>query len=109
MENNEGFALGFFKDFMSEQEKERRISDEEFQIRYKERKEQKAIMRQAVEAAARRICEAVERAVGDMETLPTPEALCVLSETLYHTATALQTAEGYAEAIPFRLGGYFGV
>jgi hypothetical protein len=95
MENNEGFATGMFRGFVSEEEKER--------------KDQKAIMCRAVEAAARRICEAVERTVGDAETLPTPEALFVLSGILYYAAAALQTAEEYSESIPFRPGGCFGV
>ena len=102
---NEGFALGFFKDI----EEERRLQAEEFQICYAERKQQKQERRRVIEDASGKICEAVQSLTyGKMKNM-SPEELVQLAAALNHAATAMQAAEQYAEFTPYYSGGFCAV
>ena len=101
---NEGFALGFFKDI----EEERRLQAEEFQIRYAARKRQKQSHRDMIESAATKILSAAEKAAEKADELP-PEELATLAAALNGAAMAMQTAEQYAEFAPYYSGGFCAV
>lgn len=102
---NEGFALGFFKDI----NEERRMQAEEFQIRYAERKRQKQERRRVIEDAAGKICEAAQSMAYSKAKSMTPEELVQLAAALSHAATALQAAEQYVEFAPYSSGGFCAV
>ena len=99
---NEGFALGFFRDI----EEDHRMQAEEFRIRYAERKRQKQERRRVIEDAAGRICEAAQSMAYSKAKSMSPEELVQLAAALSHAATAMQAAEQYAEYTPYYTGGF---
>ncbi|MBR6708198.1 MAG: hypothetical protein IKL84_00805 [Clostridia bacterium] len=105
MADNENMGLGFVPDIFAKIDEERRIQEQEWQIRYAERKRQKTEHRRAVENAAMKICAAVEKATESGADQIDPEELVKLAAALSHAGTAMQAMENYAEYMPY--GGGF--
>lgn len=108
MANDENSGLGLFKNIFEQQEEERRLRAEEFQIRYEERKRKKREYRNMIENSAINICEAAEKAAEHADELP-PEELARLAAAINGAALAMQAAEQYAEYTPYYNGGFCAV
>lgn len=92
---------------LRESEEERKLAQQEAQIRYQERKDQKEAHRRKVEDAALKICDMIVAA----PELQRPEEIAALAAALSHAATAMHAAENYAESRPYygyALGGFCG-
>ena len=92
---------------LRESEEERKLAQQEAQIRYQERKNQKEAHRQKMEAAALKICDMIAAAPEPQR----PEEIAALAAALSQTATAMHAAENYAESRPYygyALGGLCG-
>ena len=105
MADNENMGLGFVPDFFARIDEDRRIQEQERQIRYADRKRQKTEHRHAFENAAMKICAAVGKATEDGADQIDPEGLVKLAAALNHAGTAMQAMENYAEYMPY--GGGF--
>ena len=105
MADNGNMGLGFVPDILAKIDEERRIQEQERQIRYAQRKQQKQEHRRAFESAAMKICAAVEKATEGGTDQIDPEELVKLAAALSHAGTAMQAMETYAEYMPY--GGGF--
>ena len=108
MADNENMGLGFVPDILAKIDEERRIQEQERQIRYAERKRQKQEHRRAFENAAMKICAAVEKATEGGADQIDLEELVKLAAALNHAGTAMQAMETYTEYMPHS-GGFCAV
>lgn len=108
MADNENMGLGLVPDFFARIDEERRMQEQERQIRYADRKRQKVEHRRAFENAAMKICAAVEKATEEGADRIDPEELVKLAEALNHAGTAMQAMEIYTEYMPYS-GGFCAV
>lgn len=98
--SNQNDGFDFLKKMMEEQRDEQRLQAEEMQIRYAERRKQKADHRRRIEAAAMKICDMVEETAAGTEAPHKPEDITALAAALNHAAVAMHAAENYAESRP---------
>lgn len=104
--SNSNDSYDFFRQYMEKENEERRIQEEENQIRYASRRAEKMKYRQQIEEAAGKICDMVNAEAEKGAEGRKPEEITALAAALVHTSMALQTAEGYAESRPFYSGGF---
>lgn len=83
-------------EYLNHMEEERKLQQEEMQIRYQERKQQKEERRARIEAAAMKLCDTVE----SMEKVKSVEEIAHLAAALNCCAMAMHAAENYAEYRP---------
>lgn len=106
MSNNSSFGYEDFAKMLRESEEERKLEQQEMQIRYRERKLQKEENRRRAEEAAMKI-------VGMIDAAPEPqkpEEIAALAAALSHVTMAMHAAENYAEYRPITGSGLgFGI
>lgn len=103
--SNDGYD--FFRQYMEKENEERRIQQEENQIRYASRRAEKMKYRCQIEEAAGKICDMINAEAEKGAESRKPEGITALAAALAHASMALQTAEGYAESRPFYSGELF--
>lgn len=91
----------FIREYLDKDAEERRIREEEAQLRYADRRKEKMEHRRRIETAAMDICDAVDAALNTETADNTPEQITALAAALNHATTAMHAAENYAESRPF--------
>lgn len=99
-------AYDFFKKYMEQENEERKLREEENQIRYASRRAEKIAYRRRIEEAAGKICDMVivEAAKGPENRKP--EEIAALAAALNHATVAMNAAENYAESRPYYSVGF---
>lgn len=94
-------SYDFLKEYFEKENEERKLSEQEAQIRYTGRRNEKLAIRKRVETAAEKICSMI---ITEAERQPEnrrPEEITAFAASLNHISVALNAMENYAESRPF--------
>ena len=91
----------FLKEYFEKENKERKLSEQEAQIRYTGRRNEKLAIRKQVDTAAERICSMIITEAERQPEYRQPEEITALAASLNHISVALNAMENYAESRPF--------
>lgn len=105
MSNNDN-GYESIKDFFEQQEEERKMREAEAEIRYADRRAEKAERRRRIESAAMKVCDMVDDISKKGEAERRPEDIVSVAAALNHIAVAMHAAENYAESRPYPSTGF---